>query len=1182
MASASQGSSATARIRVQASDETNAAFSSINQRLQQLERTAVQTNRQIERSAHQVGQSTSTAINAALRHTSRLTQGLAGASRQIGALTATFLTGRALKQAVVETAEYDRVTKRIGITAGVTDQAIKRMTQAIEHQATRTGQSIATVTEGMNSLITAGVDFNDAMRMLPQIAEINQAMGADMKDTASSAVSMMQNLKIAPTQVAKAFDMMALAGSKGKFEAKDFAANLPSLAAAAANIGIVGVPGMAKLATMAQIVRRDVGTSGEAVTAMQDAFSRTGQLDLEKMLATRNFNLRRALDQTRRMGGDEMDTTLGMVDEFLKVEAKARGVPEEARYSLLNKILPERDSRRFFVAMLKARGEAHELRREIQAADGTNLQNLGRVIDNSASKIQRLSNTFEKFRKALGQGVIDVGALEGVDKLSGILDKMIRGLENVNRLRQAYDKGGAPALQAEGQQILDEVAAERMRDETLALMAELRKKPMNAEARAEMDILEREVIETHKYEGKLKEYESSDESRRRGGAGLRATPPGDVDVSISRGGGGEVFERRRRTAPGGGGINSRYLGRPNAPYPGEYQAAPAPGFQRMSFGGLDELAEEARDSSKEATLKNLYDETRSMNVLWRSMLRPAAEGGGGGGGGGLQTAGLRMPGTGGGGGGFGPGGGGGGYGPGGGGAPGGGGGGGGRVGDPGFAGTRRRADGTGRTGSPVITERARRGRERAAGGGGAVIPPGTEAGGATPGQKPEDIPMHLQGTIEMEGKHYRYGSGGGGRGATPPGSYPIHLAQEYGGKGQLGPLGRGQLGSIATVGDVTGSFKDPRYATPRAGVQIHKATSERLDKLYSAGCFAIAKEDWPAYKEHLIDMHRRTPGGLRIDVGKDGRAQIVARGTKIPTPGAETGTTAGPTAPSVTGAPTGDASQTVASPGDPRATAGLRNFNPGNIKYNPAVTWEGQVGKSKNIDDAGTASAGPQAVFKSPEMGMRAMARLTANYQRKHGIQNVQDFMKRYTPTASQETINKIAAKAGVRPGDKVDFTDPAFQRKFLPGLLEQEHGDQGKAFAKTPAFQKGIDLASGKAPTTSAAAEPEKKPAVDRAAGQRVWEAEEKRLAGANEGREGKRPGPGQGAPSKRAEATPSIDAGDQLQKLRDDARRPIPIYFEGTMPTFRDRGHLQARRELSHEMRDARYNAYSDVGVA
>ena len=88
---------------------------------------------------------------------------------------------------------------------------------------------------------------------------------------------------------------------------------------------------------------------------------------------------------------------------------------------------------------------------------------------------------------------------------------MIRGLENVNRLRQAYDKGGAPALQAEGQQILDEVAAERMRDETLALMAELRKGPMNAEARKELDVLEREVIETHKYEGKLKEYESSDE-----------------------------------------------------------------------------------------------------------------------------------------------------------------------------------------------------------------------------------------------------------------------------------------------------------------------------------------------------------------------------------------------------------------------------------------------------------------------------------------------------------------------------------------------------------------------------------------------------------------------------------------------------------------------------------------------
>ena len=91
--------------------------------------------------------------------------------------------------------------------------------------------------------------------------------------------------------------------------------------------------------------------------------------------------------------------------------------------------------------------------------------------------------------------------------------------------------------------------------------------------------------------------------------------------------------------------------------------------------------------------------------------------------------------------------------------------------------------------------------------------------------------------------------------------------------------------SIATVGGLGGTYKDPRYATQREGVQIYSAAAGRLDKLYSAGCFAIAPDQWPAYRDHLLDMHKRTPGGLRINVGKDGRAQIVARGSKVATPG---------------------------------------------------------------------------------------------------------------------------------------------------------------------------------------------------------------------------------------------------------------------------------------------------------
>jgi hypothetical protein len=68
----------------------------------------------------------------------------------------------------------------------------------------------------------------------------------------------------------------------------------------------------------------------------------------------------------------------------------------------------------------------------------------------------------------------------------------------------------------------------------------------------------------------------------------------------------------------------------------------------------------------------------------------------------------------------------------------------------------------------------------------------------------------------------------------------------------------------------------------------------------------------------------------------------------------------------------------------------------------------------------------------------------------------------------------------------------------------------------------------------------------------------------------------------AERATPQADTDAADKLRELREEARRPIPIRFEGNLPTLRERGARQASRELSAEFRDTRYSSYSDVGVA
>jgi hypothetical protein len=137
---------------------------------------------------------------------------------------------------------------------------------------------------------------------------------------------------------------------------------------------------------------------------------------------------------------------------------------------------------------------------------------------------------------------------------------------------------------------------------------------------------------------------------------------------------------------------------------------------------------------------------------------------------------------------------------------------------------------------------------------------GPEAGSA-------NRPDYYGGTITVGGQTFNYGTGGGKRGSTPYGTYEIFLTKEYGGKSYS------SIGSIASVGTQGGEINDPRYpGAPRAGIQIHSASHDRLDALYTAGCFGIAKSQWPRFKEALLKEAAKGP--LFITINRNGQAAI--------------------------------------------------------------------------------------------------------------------------------------------------------------------------------------------------------------------------------------------------------------------------------------------------------------------
>jgi N-acetylmuramoyl-L-alanine amidase-like protein len=165
-------------------------------------------------------------------------------------------------------------------------------------------------------------------------------------------------------------------------------------------------------------------------------------------------------------------------------------------------------------------------------------------------------------------------------------------------------------------------------------------------------------------------------------------------------------------------------------------------------------------------------------------------------------------------------------------------------------------------------------------GGTPPLQPGPAPGGGSTPITPEgkgaladqaNRPYYYGGTVTIGGKEFHYGTGGGGRGSVPYGTFPIN-------PGDMGPIGR-RIGAYGSVGGMGGHIPDPRFpGAPREGILIHSASSSNLDKLYSQGCFAVSRAEWPAFKQALIEETRKS-GPMSLTIGRDGRASILPRET---------------------------------------------------------------------------------------------------------------------------------------------------------------------------------------------------------------------------------------------------------------------------------------------------------------
>ena len=115
---------------------------------------------------------------------------------------------------------------------------------------------------------------------------------------------------------------------------------------------------------------------------------------------------------------------------------------------------------------------------------------------------------------------------------------------------------------------------------------------------------------------------------------------------------------------------------------------------------------------------------------------------------------------------------------------------------------------------------------------------------------------------------------------------------------------------------------------------------------------------------------------------------------------------------------------------------GIRNRNPGNIRKS-SDRWKGL---------APLQSDPAFFVFEAPLWGIRAMAVILRNYQRRNGLKSPAQIIGRWAPAGENDTAGYAAAVSkamGIDPRAPLDLSNGTTLRTLIAAIIRHENGVQ-------------------------------------------------------------------------------------------------------------------------------------------
>ena len=410
---------------------------------------------------------------------------LAEAGRKIGVIGA-LAAGISFVQPMQAAAQFDGILRDVAITANKTGGDVEQLinSQAVAYQklALQVGQKSADIASAAQILVSAGMDPALIERLMPVIGKVATAANAALSDTAKTAFSLSDALKIPADQMELALAKLVTAGKLGRFEFKNMASEFPELTAQVAKLGVTGMEAVDFLGAALQTAMKGTNNPATAANNLKNFLSKISSPETIKNFKEElNTDIVGVMTNATARGINPVEAVLEKLSSKLSVpqkeidailkKAKATGMTDKEaadalrgriqqllQGSKLGSIFADMQVQDFLIPFMLNKAGFKADKKSIQGADT-------KVIDDDfASRMRGLEKDLQRFGEIGTQVMRRIGlafatnlgplntAMEGLLAAVARLDQIAPGLAD-----KIVAWGGAALLAGAGLAVLTPV-----------------------------------------------------------------------------------------------------------------------------------------------------------------------------------------------------------------------------------------------------------------------------------------------------------------------------------------------------------------------------------------------------------------------------------------------------------------------------------------------------------------------------------------------------------------------------------------------------------------------------------------------------------------------------------------------------------------------------------------------------